>query len=124
MIFARWSGPGAAPARHPQLDESATEFKNHREHARELALLAAREKAEKMSAVLGQKVGAPLQIIDNGSPWWHYSSWSGWGYGRSGGMTQNVAQNIPGGGGEPSDTVALGKIGIRANVQVVFALKE
>ena len=71
-----------------------TEFKRHRESARELALKAAREKAEKMAAVLGCSVGEPLAISEsfNGGSW-YFSSWSGWGYGRSRG---NVAERDPG----------------------------
>lgn len=108
------------------IDFQTTEFKTYREQSRELALKAAREKAEKMAAVLGQKVGAPLQITENygGTPWWYYSSWSGWGYGRGQGMTQNVIQNVQGAPGEVSDTIALGKISVRANVSVTFALKQ
>lgn len=108
------------------IDFQTTEFKKYREQARELALKAAREKAEKMAAVLNQTVGAPIQINENysGSPWWYYSSWSGWGYGRSQGMSQNVIQNVQGGSGEISDTMALGKISIRANVAVTFELKQ
>jgi uncharacterized protein YggE len=108
------------------IDFQTTEFKKYREQARELALTAAREKAEKMAAVLGQAIGDPLQINENpgGSPWWYYSSWSGWGYGRSQGMAQNVVQNVGGESGEISDTIALGKISIRANVSVTFQLKS
>ena len=107
------------------IDFQTTEFKKYREQARVLALKAAREKAEKMAAVMNQSVGEPIQINDNsgGSPWGYYSSWSGWGYGRHQGMSQNVMQNAQGGGGEISDTVALGKISIRANVAVTFELK-
>jgi len=109
------------------IDFQSIEFKKYREQARELALKAAKEKAEKMAAVLNQSVGAPIQINENysGSPWWYYSSWSGWGYGRSHGMSQNVIQNVQGGGsGEISETIALGKISIRANVGVTFELKK
>lgn len=109
------------------IDFQTTEFKKYREQARDLALKAAKEKAEKMAGVLGQSVGAPIQINENysGSPWWYYSSWSGWGYGRNQGMSQNVIQNVQGGAsGEISDTIALGKISIRANVSVTFALKN
>jgi uncharacterized protein YggE len=107
------------------IDFQTTEFKKYREQARNLALLAAREKAEKMAAVLGQSVGAAIQISENysGSPWWYYSSWFGWGGGRSQGMSQNVTQNVQSGSGEISETVALGRISIRANVSVTFALK-
>jgi uncharacterized protein YggE len=109
------------------IDFQTTEFKKYREQARELALKAAKEKADRMAAVLGQSIGAPLQINENygGSPWgYYYSSWSGWGYGRAQGMTQNVVQNVAGGSGEISDTIALGKISIRANVAVTFELKK
>jgi len=100
-----------------------TEFKKYREQARELALLAAKEKAEKMAATLNMKVGDPVQINEGhgGYNWW--SSWSGWGYGRTNMMTQNVIQNIESGAGEISETIALGKISIKANVNVTFVLQ-
>lgn len=108
------------------IDFQTTEFKKYREQARDLALKAAKEKAEKMAGVLGQSVGAPIQINENysGSPWSYYSSWSGWGSSRSQGMSQNAIQNVQGGSGEVSDTIALGKISIRANVSVTFELKK
>jgi hypothetical protein len=37
-------------------------------------------------------------------------------------MTQNVVQNAQGDPGETGDTIALGKISIRASVGVTFAL--
>jgi hypothetical protein len=108
------------------IDFQTTEFKKYREQARELALKAAKEKAEKMAAVLGQTVGSPVQINEaySGSPWWYYSSWSGWGFGRSQGMSQNVIQDVRPASGEISDTIALGKISIRANVMVTFEMKK
>jgi len=109
------------------IDFQTTEFKKYREQARDLALNAAKEKAEKMAGVLGQSVGVPIKIDEkhSGSPWWYYSSWSGRGYGRGQGMAQNVIQNVQGGAsGEISDTIALGKISIRANVSVTFAMKN
>ena len=104
-----------------------TEFKKYREQARELALNAAKEKAEKMAGTLGQSIGDPIQINEGygGSNWWYYSSWNGWGYGgRSNLMSQNVMQNIESGTGEISETIALGKISIKANVNVTFELKN
>ncbi len=102
-----------------------TEFKKYREQARELALNAAKEKAEKMAGTLDKQVGDPIQINEGygGSNWWYYSSWNGWGYGRNNMMTQNVMQNIDSGAGEISETIALGKISIKANVNVTFGLK-
>jgi len=103
------------------------EFKKYREQARELALNAAREKAEKMAGSLGQLIGNPIQISEGygGSNWWYYSSWNGWGSGsRSNYMSQNVMQNIGSGTGEISETIALGKISIKASVNVIFELKR
>ncbi len=104
-----------------------TEFKKYREQARQLALNAAKEKAEKMAGALGQLIGDPIQINEGygGSNWWYYSSWNSWGYGsRSNYMSQNVMQNIESGTGEISETIALGKISIKANVSVTFELKN
>jgi uncharacterized protein YggE len=103
-----------------------SQFKQHRESARELALTAAREKAEKMAAVLGCTIGKPLAINETFSGGaWYFSSWLGWGYGRSSGMSQNVVQDTRGsGGGEEPQSMALGKISIRAGVSVTFELKE
>ena len=102
-----------------------TEFKRQRESARELALTAAREKAEKMAAVLGCTIGKPVAINETyGGGSWYFSSWSGWGYGRSSaGMSQNVIQDQRGSGGEDPQSMALGKISIRASVSVTFELK-
>ena len=108
------------------IDFQTTEFKKYREQARELALQAAREKAGKMAAVLGQTIGAPIQINDNsgGSYSWYYSGWSGRGFGRSQVMGQNSVQNIGGGSPDISDTIALGKISIQASVSVTFELRN
>jgi uncharacterized protein YggE len=102
-----------------------TEFKKYREQARDLALNAAKEKAEKMAGTLNKQVGDPIQINEgySGSNWWYYSSWNSWGYGRSNVMSQNVIQNIESGAGEIAETIALGKISIKANVNVTFELK-
>lgn len=106
------------------VDFQTTEFKKYREEARTLALQAAKEKAEKMAGVLGQSIGPPLQIQEGHSPWYYYSGWSGWGFGRGQTMAQNVLQEIPGASGEPGETIALGKIAVRANVSVTFQLKQ
>jgi len=112
------------------VDFQTTEFKKCRDQARELALSAAKEKAEKMASVLGQSLGAAILITENPvvSPWWYFSSWAGWRYGRTQGMAQNVSnvsQDIPGGGsGDIPGTVVLGKISIRASVGVTFELKK
>jgi uncharacterized protein YggE len=103
------------------VDFQTTDYKALRERAREMALKAAKEKAEHMAGALGQKIGAPVSITENwaGSPW-YWSPWGGSGRNRS--MTQNVAQDVRSGGGEIGETVAPGKISIRANVTVIFEL--
>ena len=109
-----------------RIDFQTTEFKKFREQARELALNAAKEKAVKMASVLGQVVGEPLQISEGygGSGWWYYSSWSGWGSSRYNSMSQNVIQNVNNSSEQISETIALGKLSIKANVTVVFELKK
>jgi uncharacterized protein YggE len=101
-----------------------TELKKYREQARELALKAAKEKAEKMAAVLGQTVGMPIEIseIDSGSYWWYYSSWSWWDTYRRSGTSQNVVQDVPGEANLTGDSIALGTIGIRGRVYATFEL--
>jgi uncharacterized protein len=109
------------------VDFQTTEFKKYRQQARELALKAAKEKAVAMAAELDQSIGAPLQINENptGSGGFYYSSWWGGGWGsRGGGMAQNSIQDMSGNRGEISDTIALGKISIHANVTVTFKLKD
>ncbi len=99
-----------------------TEFKQNREEARRLALEAALEKARKMAAVLGKEVGDPVQVTEDRhfSGWSYYGGW--WGFGRGQGMSQNVVQNVGGQSDDVYDTVALGKMSIRASVTVVFRL--
>lgn len=110
------------------IDFQTSEFKKHREQARELALKAAREKATKMAAVLDQSVGIPIQISDQSrddSRYRYYSSWSWGGYDRGPSMAQNVVQNIAASGDDDvTDSVALGKIAISAAVYVTFELKD
>ncbi len=108
------------------IDFQTVDFKRYREQARELALLAAKEKAEKMAAVLGQTIGSPLSIQESYSsqPWAYNSSWSGWGWGQASAMMQNVIQDNREPVREDSEPSALGKISIRAAVGVTFKLKK
>ncbi len=105
------------------VDFQTVELRKYRDQARELALKAAKEKAIAMAATLGKAVGSPIQISESPSPWWYFSSWSGWGHGRRDGMSQNVMQSTPSGSGE-TDSIALGQISVRANVNVTFELIE
>jgi len=100
---------------------ATTQFKKHREQARKLALEAAREKGKKMAAVLGKKIGDPIQINEHRQYSPYYGGWGG--YGRGQAMSQNVAQNRSGQADDMTDTIALGKISVRGSVTVVFNLR-
>lgn len=104
------------------IDFQSAEFQKYREQARELALQAARQKAEKMAAVLGQSIGAPLEIVEHprGSSWGYYSGWSGMSFGQ---LSGNMSADVPSAPDTDADAIALGKISIRAAVQVTFELK-
>jgi hypothetical protein len=95
-------------------------------------LKAAREKAQDMAGAYGQTIGTTLQIVENGGYGLSYGGWNTWSSSRRDyGMSQFTANSgtiIPSGpSGEAGETVALGnlgKIGVRANVSVVFELKD
>lgn len=107
------------------VDFQTSDLKKHKERAREMALTAAMEKAQKMAAALGATIGRPLRVQEQsyGSPWysgsWGYSGYSS--RGRS--MSQNVMEDAGGSASTGEGSVALGQIGIRANVAVDFELK-
>jgi uncharacterized protein YggE len=101
------------------IEFTSTKLKEHREEARRLALEAAAEKAGKMAAVLGKQVGDPVHI-EEGRGFGRYFG-SGWGF-RGGPQSQNVMQNTNQ-GADVTDTLALGKISIRADVRAEFTLK-
>jgi len=108
------------------VDFQTSELKKHREQARELAVKAAREKAEKMAAALGVKLGAPVQINEaqQYSRTSYYSSWSGddWGSTRGGAVSSQNTLQVS--GGDASEAIALGKVSVRASVSVSFELSR
>ena len=98
----------------------STEFKKYREEARELAVKAAREKAEKMAAVLGASVGCPLDVQETGGGMSHSSSWSNWGGAHI--MSQNtIAVHTQ--ASEFTEGINLGDLGIRGSVRITFRLE-
>ncbi len=107
------------------IDFQTTKFKEYREQARDMALKAAKEKAEKMAAALGQSIGPAIQVSEEReySPWSYRSSWYGWDD-NSRGMNQNVMVDFSNSSGEIVEEIALGKIAIRAGVSVTFRLVE
>jgi uncharacterized protein YggE len=103
------------------VDFQTTEIKKYREQARELALKAAKEKADKMAAVLGNTVGPAIQISENYVETRQRRSYTGsWGHGRGGVMYQ---QAVGSESSQQTQTVALGKVPVTADVRVVFELK-
>ena len=98
-----------------------TELRKHRDHAREMAVQAAKEKAELLAGKLGRKVGPAIRIAEYSGGWYSpYSWWGGQGYG-SNAMSQVSSQ-----AGEASASegaIALGQITVTANVSVSFALE-
>lgn len=100
-----------------------TELRAHRDRARSLALVAAREKAEMMAAELGHSVGETIVIREDRTGWWSsYGGW--WGGGRGAYMAQNVVQNAPGGGMSAEGVTAPGQISVTARVTVTFELVQ
>lgn len=98
-----------------------TELRTHRDEARRLAVIAAREKAAALAQELGQKVGQPHTIQEEQSDWWSgYSAW--WGSAWRGGMSQNVVQEMGGSAPSGAGSLAPGQIGVRASVTVSFEL--
>jgi uncharacterized protein len=116
------SGALAAGANYVHgIEFRTTELRRHRDAARRLALIAAREKAEAMTAALNVALGAPITIQEAYGGWWSpYSSW--WGPRYGGMMTQNAVQDSGSRGGSGDDAVVPGQIAVSANVTVVFEL--
>lgn len=97
-----------------------TDLRTYRDEARELALEAAREKATAMAAALDQKIGEPRSIQEEANNWWSGYG-SGW-WGRWGGMTQNVIQEVGGDYASFDSSLAPGQISVTARVAVSFAM--
>ena len=98
-----------------------TELRKHRDEARRLALIAAREKAEAMAATMKVSLGSPMSIQEGYSGWWSpYSSW--WGSRGGSQMVQNVVQEPGARGAGPDDALVPGQISVTATVNVTFEL--
>jgi uncharacterized protein YggE len=100
-----------------------SDLRKYRDQARELAMIAAGEKARDLAEAAGAKAGCVLSISENT---WSYFS-GGW-WGRNSNLwTQNTVQNLPAanGQGESSEfgPVNLGLISVRAEVSASYALE-
>ena len=106
------------------VDFYASELRKYRDQARELAMKAAKEKAQALANAAGSESGCVLNISENS---WSY--YNGWWYGRSGQntMTQNVVQNATPNTGSGSNTgdepISLGQISVKAEVSATFGIK-
>ncbi len=93
---------------------STTELRARRDEARAEAIRAAREKAAAMAAELGCSLGKPRSISEQGQQ-----------YFRSGLATQNVMRayaDTEASGGDVTEEIPVGQVGVRASVHVVFDL--
>jgi len=100
-----------------------TDLRKYRDQARELAMTAAKEKAQALAAAAGAEAGCVLNINENS---WSY--YNGWWYGRNQNTwTQNTVQNAdPGGGTGVSagdEPISLGQISVKAEVSATYSLK-
>jgi len=104
------------------IDFRTTELRKHRDTARQMAIRAAREKADALASELGVKVGKVQSISEN--TWGGWWSWTGgsWRSRRYGGMYQNVVQNA-GGGPSEDGSLSVGQISVSATVNVSFTLE-
>jgi uncharacterized protein YggE len=106
------------------IDFRTTRLRPLRDKARNLAIVAAREKAVALTGALGAKIGRVMTISEGYTGESAYSYWSdGSYYGYRGG--QNMMQNASvsaGGSSGTSGTLSPGQISVNARVSVVFEI--
>ncbi len=96
-----------------------SQLRQHRDRARELAVQAAREKADALTAQLGAKRGKALRISE--SMGWF---WRGTTLRNRDARQQNMVQQAPGGGDtQGEEALAAGQINVTATVDVVFQIE-
>ncbi|MBN2212461.1 MAG: SIMPL domain-containing protein, partial [Sedimentisphaerales bacterium] len=100
-----------------------SDLKKYREQARQMATAAAKEKAEKIAEVLDQKIGIPLEITENTI---RGDIGAGDRYYRNANVMAQVqtSLNVNSTLESLSETVALGKITVRASVKIIFTLES
>lgn len=93
-----------------------TELRKHKDKARELATIAAKEKAQAVAGTLDMTLGKPFNINLN-NVGWSYS-------GRRLGMSQNTMRNEGGAGmDDDGSSLAVGQINVTASVTVSFDME-
>jgi uncharacterized protein YggE len=100
-----------------------SDLRKYRDQARELAVIAAGEKAADLAEAAGAEAGCVLSISENT---WSYFSGGWWGRSRDL-WTQNTVQNLSGPSEQDDSSefgpVNLGQISVRAEVTASYALK-
>jgi uncharacterized protein len=91
-----------------------TEFRKHRDHARALAIQAAREKAIALAAQLGQGVGKPIRIDEEQAPPHEVPA----GFGNRQVAVEETGE------AEFQRGLAAGQISLQARVKVTFELVD
>jgi hypothetical protein len=105
-----------------------SELRKFRDQAREMAMKAAREKADALADTAGTGVNCVLTINENTQSNFYGGGWWWYGYNSNSNlMTQNVVQNAAPASGETSTLddgpLSAGQISIRAEVIASFGLK-
>jgi uncharacterized protein YggE len=101
-----------------------SDLRKYRDQARQLAMVAAQEKAGDLASAAGAETGCVMNINEN--TWSYYNG--GW-YAQNRDLwTQNTVQNIAPAGGESgaltgAGAVNLGQIAVRAEVSASFSLQ-
>ncbi len=108
------------------VDLYTSELRKYRDQARDLAMKAAKEKAQALAGAAGAEAGCVLHINENS--WSYYNGWSWWGRNQNQNQwTQNVIQNTAPSGGSSSgagdEPISLGQISVKAEVSATFSLK-
>ena len=105
-----------------QVEFYTSELRKYRDQARELAMKAAKEKAQALANAAGAETGCVLNINENS--WSYYNGWW-YGGGNQNVWTQNTVQNAaPNAGGSAGDEpISLGQISVKAEVSATFGLK-
>ena len=101
-----------------------TDLRKYRDQARDLAVRAAKEKAQAMAAGLGESISKTVHIREDSVGWWSWYNYYGWWGTRYSPMSQNVVQNASSSAPEPEGAFAPGQISVTARVSVTFELNN
>jgi uncharacterized protein YggE len=121
IVIAATLGAGANEVIN--VDFYTSDLRKYRDQARELAMTAAKEKAQALASAAGAEAGCVLNINENS---WSY--YNGWWYGRNQNTwTQNTVQNADPSGGTGvtagDEPISLGQISVKAEVSATYSLK-